>query len=153
MENKTEEAAALAKIQARADAAETAAATAKADMHNINLYNKCLTVYKNAMDNALYRKFDGCYEPNDLQQIHDKARQKSLELVRFFCDRHQNQYATVSNIHIHLYAFISLISNSFVKSLKMVAKRLCWSLVLKVRLIPITLISNIRTNGSGKKSR
>lgn len=108
MENKTAEAATLAKIQARADAAETAAATAKADMHNINLYNKCLTVYKNAMDNALYRKFDGCYEPSDLQQIHDQARHKSLESVRFFVviDTKINMQR-FRIIFIHMHSFFS----------------------------------------------
>lgn len=83
MKTKTKEAATLAKIEARAEASEKTAASAKADLHNITLYNKCLTEYKTAMDNALYRKSGGYYEPNDLQKIHDQTKEKSLELVIF----------------------------------------------------------------------
>lgn len=83
MENKTEEAAVLAKLQARAEASEKAASTARADTHNITLYNKCMNEYKIAMDNALYRKSNDYYEPNDLQRIHEEAREKSLKSVSF----------------------------------------------------------------------
>lgn len=81
MKNKSEEAAALSKLQAKLEAAEEAAASATADKHNAMLFCKCLTEYKTAMDNALYSKAGRYYEANDLQLIHYEARENSLEVV------------------------------------------------------------------------
>lgn len=81
LKNKTEEAATLAKAEARAEASEKAATSAKADYLNITMYNKCLTEYKTAMGHALYRKHGSYYEPSDLQRIHDESKENSLKLV------------------------------------------------------------------------
>lgn len=81
MKNKTEEAAAKARAEARAEELERAVAEANADRKNIILYNECLNRYTNSMRKSL-KEVESFYNQLDLQRIHDDAKRNVLEQVR-----------------------------------------------------------------------
>lgn len=81
MKNKTEEAAAKARAEARTEELERAVADVKTDRKNIKLYNECLNRYTNSMQKSL-KEVESFYDQLDLQRIHDDAKSNVLEQVR-----------------------------------------------------------------------
>lgn len=80
MKNKSEEAAARARIEAKAEAAEKAATEAKADLKNKKLYDECIAKHKNILQKSM-TECETFYEPQELMQIHVNAKRKAMAQV------------------------------------------------------------------------
>lgn len=80
MKAKTQAAAAQARSEAKAAEMERIAQAARADRHNITLYNDCLNRYVNVMRKRL-NEVETFYGQPELQQIHETAKNASLSEV------------------------------------------------------------------------
>lgn len=80
LKNKTAEAAAIARAEAKAEEMERMVKAANADKHNILLYNECLNAYVNSMRKSLNNIKIYCNQ-SDLQQLHNNAKSSTLAMV------------------------------------------------------------------------
>lgn len=81
LKNKTEEAAAIARAEARAEEMERMVKAANADKHNILLYNECLNAYANSMRIQSLNDIETYCTQSNLQQLHNDAKSSSLSKV------------------------------------------------------------------------
>lgn len=118
MKNKNEEAVLKANFDAKTEALEKAAKTAKADTHNFFIYSECMKLYKNTMEKEL-DDISTYYRNGALQRIHDSAKNKSLAQVIYSC-----RYFKSMKVIFYLFCAVLLISicDSLKKNMKTVIK-------------------------------
>lgn len=82
------EAAAKARAEAKAEEMERMVKAAKADKHNIILFNECLNSYTNTMRQSM-NSIETYFDQSNIQQLHNDAKSLSLSMV---CTLHMHNF-------------------------------------------------------------
>lgn len=83
LQTKTKEAAEKARAEAKAEEMERLLKVAKADKHNIVLYNECLNRYTNSMQKSLNDMGSHC-DQSTLYELHESAKSAARSSVCSF---------------------------------------------------------------------